>query len=294
MASMGTTAFGRATTVQPEGAGRYAGFMPPDWKAPVLPHGGVATAIALRAAEEELAEPAQTLRSVTTVFAGQVHPGSLRIDVSVLRRGRSLSQVVVDLTNADADAGHHVVAVFGAHRAGFEFTDIQPPDAASLDDARIFEPPPELEDDPGHFFEHVESRLALGDYWGATDWEPNGASDRAYWYRFVEPPRRDDGALDPGALVALCDTMPGAAYQRMGPDAPDGFCPSADLTVHILQDSRSEWLLAHNRARHAGDGYVSLEMRLWDPETGLVAYGTQVSFFSFQSGLAVHQVRPPS
>ena len=31
----------------------------------------------------------------------------------------------------------------------------------------------------------------------------------------------------------------------------------------------------------AGDGYASVELELWDPARGLVAYATQVMFFSF-------------
>ncbi len=31
----------------------------------------------------------------------------------------------------------------------------------------------------------------------------------------------------------------------------------------------------------ASDGYASLELELWDPETGLVAYGTQTMIFTF-------------
>jgi hypothetical protein len=47
--------------------------------------------------------------------------------------------------------------------------------------------------------------------------------------------------------------------------------------------------LAHNRARHAGDGYASVDMALWDcgPEgteaPRLVAYATQLCLFSFAS-----------
>jgi len=45
--------------------------------------------------------------------------------------------------------------------------------------------------------------------------------------------------------------------------------------------ARSDWLLARNRARRAADGYASLEVEIWDPETGLVAYGTQTMIFTF-------------
>ena len=48
---------------------------------------------------------------------------------------------------------------------------------------------------------------------------------------------------------------------------------------------RPGWLLGHNRARYASDGYASVDMALWDVggHTGpeLVAYGTQQMFFTF-------------
>ena len=53
--------------------------------------------------------------------------------------------------------------------------------------------------------------------------------------------------------------------------------------------------LAHNLARHAGDGYASVEMDLWDPDHGLVAYGTQMMFFSFPDGPpSPEQLRTPT
>jgi len=52
--------------------------------------------------------------------------------------------------------------------------------------------------------------------------------------------------------------------------------------------------VGHNRARHAGDGYASVEMELWDPAHGLVAYATQMMFFSFPDGPpAPERLRPP-
>ena len=86
------------------------------------------------------------------------------------------------------------------------------------------------------------------------------------------------------AIVTLCDTMPGAVGERLGPQPEAWLPPSADFTVHVLDDARAEWILGVNRARHAGDGYASVDMELWDMEAAepkLVAYGTQMMFFSF-------------
>jgi hypothetical protein len=109
------------------------------------------------------------------------------------------------------------------------------------------------------------------------------------WYRFDEPPFLDDGTVDPLAVVVLADTMPGAVGEKIGRDDRMWFAPSVDLTVHLLDECRSPWLLAHNRARYAGDGYASADMALWDcgPEGAdaprLVAYATQLFLFSFMS-----------
>jgi hypothetical protein len=132
------------------------------------------------------------------------------------------------------------------------------------------------------YWDHVEGRAALGHPpW--EDWVPT-TSERAYWYRFDEPPLVDGGLLDPVALVTLCDTMPGAISERIGPGMPFWIPPSVDLTVHVLGDAGPGWLLAHNRAHWAGDGYASLDLTLWDPERGLVAYATQMNCFSFPDG----------
>ena len=73
--------------------------------------------LALRAAGLEVGDPGQLLRTCTTVFAGQVAAGPLDIHVSVLRRGRSATQVQAAVRNEGAEAGASVVAG-SARRAG--------------------------------------------------------------------------------------------------------------------------------------------------------------------------------
>jgi hypothetical protein len=181
-------------------------------------------------------------------------------------------------------------AVFGAGRRGFEFTDLRPPRNLPPPAAcRSFRdpPPPHVQTfEPMPFWDRlVEGRPALGH----APWEeyrPDRA-ERAYWYRFDEPPFLPDGTIDPLSLVVLADTMPGAVGEKLGPDHREWFAPSVDLSVHLLDECRSPWVLAHNQARHAGDGYASADMALWDcgPDcTGtprLVVYATQLFLFRF-------------
>ena len=283
------TLFGQQTSIEPVVgvAGRYAAVVTDQWNAPVIPQGGVVTSLALRAMAAEINDPGESLRSVSTVFAALVAPGPVEIDVTVLRKGRSMSQATATVRSVGSDAGHTSIAVFGRERPGYSFTELVMPEVPAPDDCPSFrdDGPDEFERRfAPSFWEQIEGRPAIGHApWDV--YEPT-TSERAYWYRFEQWPRLDDGSIDPLALVTLCDTMPGAVGERIGPTPDIWFGPSADLTVHVFGEARSDWLLAHNLARFAGEGYASVELALWDPDPaiGLVAYGTQMMFFSFPDG----------
>jgi len=287
-----SNAFLDTTGVSALGDGRYAATVDPMWNLRPLPQGGIVTALALRAMEEELGHAEQTLRTLHTTFVAQVAHGPVEIEVEVLRRGRSMSHLRAEVRNPGAARGHVTTAVAGSTRQGFSFTDVRPPAGLPApaqcpsfrdplpDGVEAFEPMP--------FWSQVEGRPALGHaFW--EEYVPDRA-ERAGWYRFDQPPFRADGTIDPLAVVVLSDFMPGAIGEKTGGSGPADrpwFGPSVDLTVHLLDECRSEWLLAHNTARHAGDGYASADMALWDcgadgsEEPRLVAHATQVSFFTF-------------
>jgi acyl-CoA thioesterase len=293
------TPFAKQTVLvaEPATPGRYRVDVDPRWNCPIVPQGGMMVAIAAKAMAVELDDPEQRLRSLTTVFAGQVPSGAVTVDARVLRRGRTISQAVADVRAPGAEAGHTTVAVFGRSRAGFEFTDLQMPDVPPPNECPSFRDPvpPEAAEfrrrPPLAFWENVEGRPALGHPpW--EDYVPT-SSDCAAWYRFDEPPMLDDGTLDPFAVVALCDLMPSSVGERMGPGQPQWLPPSADLTVHLLAEARSEWLLAQLRARRASDGYASVEMAAWDQTGQLVAHAAQVMILVFPEGPPTPEQRVP-
>jgi acyl-CoA thioesterase len=218
-----------------------------------------------------------------TTFAGQVAHGPLEIDVELLRRGRSASQLRAEVRNVGADRGHLTIAAFGASRRGFDHTEPNPPSAPPPADCPSFRdpPPPGVPAmDPMPFWdEMVEGRPAFGRGWD----EPPGPAVRGTWYRFEDPPVGPDGHLDPAALPILVDIMPGAMWERLDRDTPPWFGPSVDLTLHVLDDAPTDWVLGVNSIRHASDGYASADMALWDlaGDPRLVAYATQVFLFTF-------------
>jgi acyl-CoA thioesterase len=287
---VGTSHFARGTAVGATGDGRYRADVGEEWNCPAVPHGGLMTATAARAMTAELADPSQVLRTITTVFAAPVAHGDIDIDVTLLRRGRTMSQLTASTRNPGAAAGHMTVAAFGAPRPGFSFTDIEPPNVPPPDECRSFRDPlPEEAKDfdftPMNFWNQIEGRPVIDH----APWEHYEITDSLHvvWQRFDDPPLLDDGRWDPLALVTLCDAMPGAVDERLGPNVVHFMPPSVDLTVHLLGDARSEWVLCVNRARHAGNGYASADLEIWDmdDEPTLCAYGTQVMFFVFPNGL---------
>jgi acyl-CoA thioesterase len=284
--------FFRDTSCKPDPGepGRYRGELTNDWMLAVVPQGGIVAALAARAMEAELDHAEQTLRTFTAMFAGQVGVGPVEIDVTALRRGRTASQVLATARNVGQDAGLTAVAAFGAPRVGYEFTDLTFPEVDPPELCKGFrDAPPEgvelpwdPDAEPFPFWTRIESKVAVGHApW--ERWEPT-TSERIYWYRFDDPPIGPDGALDPLALLVLVDSMPGAVSERMG-EYGNWFGPSVDLTVHFFAPAPSGWLLLRNRARHAGEGFASLEMEAWDPATRtLVAYATQQMLFTFPDG----------
>lgn len=272
------------------GPGTYEAAIDPVWNLRPLPQGGIVTALALRAMGDALDRPEQTLRTLHTAFVAQVAHGPVRIEVDVLRTGRSMSHVRAEVANDGQARGHITTAIFGSTRTGFDFTDLEPPaDVAPPDQCRSFRDPvpPGAEQwvPPPFWTERVDGRVLRGHApW--DEFTPDRA-ERVIWYRFDEPPYLDDGTIDPAALVVMADMMPGAVAERIGPQERMWFAPSVDLTVHILDDCRSPWVLGHNRARFAGDGYASADMALWDygddcaGPPRLVAYATQLFLFTF-------------
>jgi acyl-CoA thioesterase len=277
--------FADDVTVERTATGRYRAELSHDWDLVSVPQGGIIAALALRAAGLEVDDPEQLLRTATTVFAGQAAAGALEIDVQILRRGRSATQVLSTIRNEGAQSGATVLAVFGASRRGPSFVDVAPPAVRPPSACPSYRDPlptgTELTS-PLPFWARVEGRSALGH----PPWEEHEptVSDVATWLRFDHPPLLPDGSLDPLGILTLADRMPGCISEMTGHRGPPWFAPSADLTVHFFGPLRSEWLLAHDRARWADDGWASAESLLWDETGTLVAFATQMMLFTYQSG----------
>jgi hypothetical protein len=261
-----------AAVPDPEVEGRLHLTVPDEWSF-FAPSGGALMSGALAALRGALPEPAHRLVSAQCIFSAPVLPGPAAVEVEVLRAGRSATQLSARLGPlAEGRPAPHLVclATFGVERPGPSLRGGPPPAVPHWRECRPW--PPRGRRFP--FFERLEDRIALGHTLGERGWTP-GPPRYARWLRYREPVVGRDGALDPLALPPIIDLMPPALIQALGPETPPFFAPSLDLSVHVLEETRREWLLVAGYGRWAGAGRASCEVEVWDEDGRLVAYGTQ-------------------
>lgn len=251
--------------------GWYTALLPPAWDFR-SPSGGVLMTVAMRAMEEELADPDLRPISANTHFCSPVPAGPLEVRVEVLRHGKVAAQVRAALSSTTMPGpGLEVSATFGRARAGVDVVDAEFPSVRMPADASPIMPA--ATDFRPRFLANFDTRLALGAPWWTKGWQP-GPARVGRWFRYHVPATLPDGRFDPLALPPIADTMPPALCQRLGPDAEPFHAPSLDLTVHFLEDTTAEWLLTLVHVRRARAGYATADCEIWD-DRRLVAFATQ-------------------
>lgn len=241
------------------------------------PSGGVLMTIAMRAMQAELDLPDFRPISANTHFCSPVPAGPLQIRVEVLRSGGIAAQVRAQLSSTSVPGpGLEVSATFGRDRSGVDVMDADRPLVAGPTELPPMDRPKMLSaDSTPAFFDNFEVRLAKGNPWWTSDWEP-GPARMARWFRYRTTQALPDGRLDPLAIPPVADTMPPALIQKLGPDREPFHAPSLDLTVHFLEDTNSQWLLTDVHAVRARGGWASAQSQIWDDQGRLVAVATQM------------------
>ena len=261
--------------------GLYTADLPDRWNL-MGPSGGVLMTVALRAMHAQLEDAGLRPLSATAIYCAPVSAGPVEIRVEVLRTGGTAAQVRASLGSLGRPGpGLEVMATFARGRGGPDVQGVafpQVPMPEDLADIGAALSQPAAAHRPMRFFRNLDTRLALGQPWWTDDRSP-GPPRCARWFRYLQPQRDARGVLDPLALPPLADTMPPAVWQALGPGQPPMHAPSLDLTVHFLEETTSEWILADARARRARRGYATAEIDLWSRDGKLIAYGTQTMTF---------------
>ncbi|MBK8254639.1 MAG: thioesterase family protein [Polyangiaceae bacterium] len=253
-----------------------------NWQTPA---GGTLMTVAMRAMVAELNDPSYKPISATTLFCSPVPSGPMEIRVEVLRRGNAAAQLRAALSSTRIPGpGLEVSATFARDRQGFDMIGAEPPNVPPPEQCPMFDEhgPHRLGRFP--FLSNVEVRLAQGfPYWATDFLSKNPSVSRAEneparfarWYKYHVPQLTEQGIIDPLAIPPIADTMPSAIANKLGPEGPPFHAPSLDLTIHFMEDARTDYLLVAAYARRARSGYATAEAEIWTSDGKLTAYATQ-------------------
>lgn len=251
--------------VQPLGFGEYAGSIPEAWRM-FHAFGGMTFAVALRAAEMELAEPEFTPLSASAFFMTAVPCGPVKLKVRLLRKGKSTALATVELRVADAEApALSIQALFGRRKTSPLRIDkltfpadlapraqCKPPAAGPVDSMPIVQQQQWLQQDT-----------------------VRGEGRTLAWVRYHLPPRLADGRIDPVTQTLHADILAVAIL--------DGLPPGSDLfnllTLHMeiefFGQTEHDWTIQVVRALRVEDGYAYGSVELWDENRVLLARASQ-------------------
>lgn len=265
--------------------GLYRGELDRSWSF-LYPSGGVLTSLALAAMRAELRhlgagelEPA----GATATFCSAIAEGALDVEVTVLRAGKTASQLRANVrprgqAAAPGDVGLEVTATWVQPRADLGHLPrafVAPPELPAPEACPVFDlesarpaPPP--------FYRNLEARKVLGEVWWAKSWPP-GDGRVARYYRYLVAPTLADGTMDPLALPPIADTMASAVHQALGSQSPPLLFPSLDLTVHFTAPRAGDAtapVLVDSHATALHEGTASARAEVWQGGV-LLATATQ-------------------
>ena len=240
--------------------GALAMILPDDWMQGRTTYGGLSAALCLETAQRAFPD-APPLRSAMVSFIGPAG-GPVTGRAKLLRRGKSVMFVEADISGEQGIATRCAFAFGGSRPSKWNRTFAPAPDLPRPDQCDVFIPdgfgPP--------FARHFDGRLAKGGRPGTGSAE----HDHYIWVR-----HRDGDADDLVGLLALADMPPPAILPML-----TEFAPISSMTwmVNVLCDTpktRDGWWLLQSRAEHAGNGYSSQDMLVWNADMELVIAGRQ-------------------
>lgn len=245
--------------------------LPEGWGQGRALFGGFTAAIAWQAAHYGATED-QSLRAFTVSFVGPVAPGPVTIIRRVLREGKSVTQLAVELIQQqevvltalasygrDRDSKVQVEALAAPVIPGFH----EGPGMPDLEQV-----PSALKQFVPEFTQHFDYRVNVGGlpFSGQKNREFGG------WMRFSQ----EAEPISVGYLLGLVDAWPPALLPHLNQPAP---ASSLTWTIEFIEPlpakTSHDWWQYIAHIDHAGGGYGHTHATIWDDEGRLVALSRQ-------------------
>jgi acyl-CoA thioesterase len=228
--------------------------------------GGYVQAVALNAMTGALHNPEQSPRSMTIHFFRPFSDGPLRVETTVERAGRSMSNISARLYSNDKLAGI-AIANFGVWREFNEFRALGAPDVAPI--RRDETPVASLLGVPAH--EHFDLFPRIGTF-------ARGGGDAHVGGWVVQ---RELDTIDHLVIPVVADLWIPAAYHRWTVPSP---AVSVDITTHfrapVPRDDMAPTAPIFVDLRTAGSigGYVDEDVNVFNASGVLLAQSRQMRF----------------
>lgn len=249
----------------------------PGWGQGRATFGGALAALMFQHARSRLAQGAAgtggaadlPVRSLTISFVAPVAAGAVTLASTVLRRGKSVSQMETRmLQNGEVVAA--MLASFGAARdSSIVVAAVTAPPLAAPESGQ---PLPYIPGVVPEFTQHLDFRIVHG----GIPFTGQSTSDIDGWMRF----RELDVTCDVPHLLALVDAWPPAILQMV-----KGFAPASTLCWTIefpdpqlaggMAGRTGDWWQYIARTEAADDGYGHIAAHCWNSRGELVAISRQ-------------------
>lgn len=204
------------------------------------------------------------LRSFMLSFVGPAQVGSAELGASVLRAGRSVTQVEARLTQGEQTQAL-AMASFGAPRPSDIVVAPPPrPDAKAPDGLREF---PIVDGLTPAFVRQFDMR------WASGGWPYSGQKNPDFegWIRFREP-----GQASPEWLLGLIDAWPpGLLSMCQPPAANSSMTWSVEVVTPVDDAPVDDWWFYDVHHHGAADGFGQASARIFAPDGRLAAVSRQ-------------------
>jgi acyl-CoA thioesterase len=221
----------------------------PGWQQGKGAFGGLVVAAMMRAAEQAIADPSRTIRSVTAEIPAPVETGRAELSVEILRAGKSVTTARCALVQAGETRAHAVVIAALGRGTGSSWNTLAPPAAPPWQSLRAM---PVSEQFPD-FAQHFEFRI--------VDGIPASGSDAPLvgWISARSPGTRRDSAF----VAAMIDAWYPVALVRLTPLRPMATISFTLEIVGDVTDLGDEPLLYRATSPVCADGYSFETRELW-------------------------------
>ncbi|CAB0150002.1 hypothetical protein PSI9734_00575 [Pseudidiomarina piscicola] len=237
--------------------------LPEGWGQGRALFGGITAAIAWQHAAAGAASD-QQLRSMTVSFVAPVLAGSAQLKRRILRRGKNVTQVAVDIVQQEAVVLSALLSYGRARPSAIQVTDTPNPDEKSLAQGQRFPEGPLVPE----FTRAFDYRVTIGGlpFCGSKSREFGG------YMRF----RELDAPITAGLLLGLVDAWPPALLTHLTELTPaSSLTWTIEFPTTLPQRSSHDWWHYVATIDYAADGYGHTHAHIWDESGELVAISRQ-------------------